>query len=168
MSNVKLFVVFKPNSTKGYLTKFFSGCTAYHIGFVVPESNFIYDMSLFFRRVVFNGKYHEDQIVMFDLPEGVTLTEQDLTQEIFDGVEALCTGSMLSNFYGFLDYAMFSVRGIYHFFGKSTPNFGGVICSEKINDILVKKGWISPFTEVPSPCDFVRHFAINETEFVPE
>jgi hypothetical protein len=161
---VKIFVVFNHDYFLGKLTKFFTGCYAYHAGFVVPESDAIYDMGWLWRKIKYSGKYTDKQIVLFDLPEGVTITEQDLMDEVIRGVEEFSDNQFNNSFYGFMDYAGFLLRPIYHLFGKPTRNFGGKICTEKMNDILVAHGWKdSPFNlEVPSPCDYVRVFNLAD------
>lgn len=162
MSKVKIFISFNNDKLSGKLTKFFTGCYAYHMGFAVPESKAIYDMNLLFRKISMKYRVGDD-VALFDLPEGIDITEQYLQDEVNRGVEELCSNdSMLKNLYGFIDYFLFGFRWVYHIFGKSTPNYGGVICSEKVNDILIKHGWNSPFKkEVPSPCDFAKYFAIH-------
>ena len=121
-------------------------------------------MSLLFRKIQENGKYLNIEIPVFDLPEGVTLTEDDLQNEIFLDVESFCKGGIVNNFYGYLDFILFGFRWFYHLTGKPTRNCNGKICSEQVNNILVKYGWAgSPFTkEVPSPCDIAKHFSIME------
>lgn len=162
MSTVKLFVVVNENNMWGKLTKFFTGCYAYHIGFAVPDSDAIYDMSFLFRKRKLSGTYDPDRIVFFDLPEGVSITERELEEEVFEGVRRLCHGDIKASIYGYFDYLAFGFRKIYHLFGKSTPNFGGQICSEKVESMLEAKGWTSSFVEVPSPCDFVNYFKFKE------
>jgi hypothetical protein len=166
-NNVKIFIAFNKDSISGKLTKLFTGCTAYHIGFIVPDSGYIYDMNLLFRRVKITeekAQHIGDTIKLIDLPQGVILTEEDLIERVFSGVEDLCdNGSMLKNLYGFIDYIMYGFRWAYHLFGKSTPNFGGEICSEVVNNLLIDHGWSSPFIkEVPSPCDFVKYFNVSD------
>lgn len=164
MSKVKIFISFNSDKLSGKLTKFFTGCYAYHVGFAVPESKAIYDMNLLFRKIPLKEQYVGDKMFLFDLPPGVNITEQDLQDEINRGVADLCdNGSMLKNLYGFVDYLAYGFRWVYHLFGKSTPNFQGVICSEKVNDLLIKHGWDSPFKyEVPSPCDFAKYFSVQD------
>lgn len=160
---VKIFVVFNHGTLLGKLNRFFTGCYAYHAGFIVTETQTIYDMSLLFRRIDALGKYSDSKIIVFDLPEGVVVTESDLQAEIFADVETFCKGGILGSMYGYFDFLMFGFRWLYHLVGKPTRNFRGKICSEKINDILVKHGWNeSPFnSEVPSPCDIARYFNIT-------
>jgi hypothetical protein len=61
-----------------------------------------------------------------------------------------------SSVYGLRDYFLFAIRPIYHLFGKSTRNAGGIICSEMVYNDLVECGWRETFPEVPSPADLER------------
>ena len=68
--------------------------------------------------------------------------------------------------YGWRDYMLFALRPLYHLFGRSTRNAGGVICSEMVANDLNALGWPVHFPEVPSPADlelaiFGRKDAIN-------
>ena len=67
-----------------------------------------------------------------------------------------------TNVYGVFDYLLFMLRPLYHWLGKSTPNAGGVICSEMANfDIWANGGatpWL-PEAAPPSPCDLYRFLA---------
>lgn len=58
--------------------------------------------------------------------------------------------------YGWQDYLLFALRPLYHLFGKSTRNAGGVICSEMINNDIRACGGVTPWATSdapPSPCD---------------
>jgi hypothetical protein len=57
------------------------------------------------------------------------------------------------DWYGFLDYSWFAVRKFLPWL-KNSPSFKGAICSEKVEQILINRGWRSPFGQVPSPADF--------------
>lgn len=163
MANAVIFIVFNKDKFSGKLTKFFTGSYAYHCGFYVPETDNMYDMNMLFRRLP-NGKarYSSNQVVFIPCP--VTITEDDLKAEIFSDVESFCDRNYVGSLYGFLDYIAFALKPAYHLFGKSTPNFDGQICSEKVNSLLVKAGWSSPFREVPSPADFVQYFNVQDPE----
>jgi hypothetical protein len=50
------------------------------------------------------------------------------------------------NAYGVLDYCLFALRPLYHLFGKSTRNAGGVICSEMVYNVLKNNGWAHEFS----------------------
>jgi|694.fasta_scaffold47042_6 hypothetical protein len=125
----------KPSST---LTKIFTGSTCYHVGFT-NELHF-WDMNLIRRRKLWSI-YNNKKTVLIEAP--VSITAEYLDHKL-DTDEAR---------YGIIDYVLFGLRPIYHFFGKSTRNAGGVICSEMVVDDLNANGWRYTFKEVPSPAD---------------
>jgi hypothetical protein len=88
-----------------------------------------------------------DSFVLFDCPAPITSEDCE---------EFLKRDSQVH--YGFLDYLLFALRPLYHLFGKSTRNAGGMICSEMVNLWLwrIRPGctpW-PPDQAPPSPCDF--------------
>jgi hypothetical protein len=125
----------KPSST---LTKIFTGSTCYHVGFT-NELHF-WDMNLIRRRRLWSI-YNNKKTVLIEAP--VSITSEYLDHKL-DTDEAR---------YGVIDYILFGLRPIYHLFGKSTRNAGGVICSEMVVDDLNANGWRYAFKEVPSPAD---------------
>lgn len=136
------------NPEKSFMSKlcvFFTGCPAYHVGFVDETTNLIYDMSWLRRRRRL-PRYQGDTMVLFDMPcVTCEYLEEKLTTDDSD--------------YGFVDYLKFSLRPIYHLFGKSTRNANGVICSEMLNNDIIACGGETPFSttgEPPSPCDIFR------------
>lgn len=125
----------KPSS---WLTKLFTGSECYHVGFTDGQK--FWDMSLIRRRRDW-PHYDAKNVLLADCPVEVTA---DYLNAKLDTDESK---------YGFVDYLLFALRPIYHFFGHSTRNAGGVICSEMIENDLIANGWKSPFYEVPSPAD---------------
>jgi hypothetical protein len=143
---MKLAIIINPNSLSGRLTKFFTGCYAYHTAWVDVDARLMYDMNLLRRRRWW-PHYASAQVLLFDAPAHVTrdYLEEKLTSD--------------ENRYGVLDYLMFALRGIYHLVGKSTRNAGGKICSEMINDDIWACGGTTPWQpgdEPPSPCDILN------------
>lgn len=133
------------------LTKIFTKCEAYHCVFVDEESMLCYDMYWLRRRRVW-PKYTEQQVILFDIP---WVTKEYLEHRL----------STDESEYGFLDYIQFLFRPLYHFFGKSTKNAGGVICSEMVNSDIIACGGTTPFDpngEPPSPCD-VYNWLLHRT-----
>lgn len=137
---MRLVVVFNTKSLPGKLTKLFTGCYAYHVGWA--DDAYFYDMYLIRQRRLWPC-YAADQILEFDFPD---VTREYLEQKL----------STDENTYGFKDYLLFLLRPLFHLFGASTPNAGGVICSEMANIDLracgVKTPW-SLWDGPPSPCD---------------
>jgi hypothetical protein len=125
----------KPSST---LTKIFTGSSCYHVGFT--DGVKFWDMHLIRRRRLWSI-YNDKKTVLIEAP--VSITAEYLDHKL-DTDEAR---------YGVIDYILFGLRPIYHLFGKSTRNAGGVICSEMVVDDLNANGWPYSFKEVPSPAD---------------
>lgn len=143
---MNLVIVFNHDGWPGRLTKFFTGCTAYHVGWA--DEQYFYDMNLLRRRRLWPC-YDESQYITVDVPQ--------VTREYLEG--KLSTDDST---YGFWDYLLFSLRPIYHLFGKSTRNAGGQICSEMVNIDFWACGIKTPWpldAGPPSPCDFRRWYA---------
>lgn len=142
----------KPSSI---LTKIFTGSTCYHAFFVDEVAGKMYDMHLIRRRRTWPHYPDDRQIILADCPVDVPA---DYLEHMLDIDEAT---------YGWRDYLLFALRPLYHLFGRSTRNAGGVICSEMVADDLIALGWPVRFTEVPSPADleiaiFGRRDAIHD------
>ncbi len=128
----------KPSSI---LTKIFTGSTCYHVFFVDESIGKMYDMHLIRRRRAWPHYPADRQIILVDCPVDVPF---GYLEGMLDTDEAT---------YGWRDYLLFALRPIYHLFGRSTRNAGGVICSEMVADDLIACGWRVRFPEVPSPAD---------------
>lgn len=126
------------------LTKFFTGSEAYHVFFVDEELDKMWDMHLIRRRRNWPHYPPEQKVVLVDAPVAITAAFLDHKLDTCDQT------------YGFVDYLLFGLRPIYHLFGKSTRNVGGVICSEMVANDLAECGWPVRFKEVPSPADLER------------
>lgn len=140
---MKLGIVFNPNKFSGKLTKFWTGCYAYHVVWVDEERGLMYDMNLLRRRRKW-PHYGEAEVLLFDFPK--------VTQEFLE--EKLSSDDSV---YGWKDYLLFSLRPLYHLLGKNTRNAGGVICSEMTNNDIWECGDTTPWPvngPPPSPCDF--------------
>jgi hypothetical protein len=132
-------IISNPKKFSGKLTRFFTGSPAYHIGFVDTERGKFYDMNLLFRRREW-PHYDADQYRLYQCP--VDLTADDLEWWLDTD----------NDWYGVLDYLAFVFKKLL----PNRPSFKGAICSEKVEEILKWKGWISPFDWTPSPADFER------------
>lgn len=140
---MKIAIICNPNKLSGRLTRLFTGCTAYHVAWVDEEGGAMYDMNLLRRRRKW-PYYPEGLVLLFDAPTAVTVAylEAQLTSD--------------ENRYGITDYLLFALRPLYHLFGKSTRNAGGVICSEMVNNDIRACGGETPWRPndaPPSPCD---------------
>lgn len=139
---MKLAIIFNQDKLFGKLTKFFTGEYAYHTGWVDEENGLIYDMHWKRRRRAW-PRYEEDEIKLYDFPQ---VTREYLEFQL----------TMDNTSYGWKDYILFALKPIYHFFGKSTRNANGVICSEMCNIDMILCGVHTPFKlddAPPSPAD---------------
>jgi len=139
-------IISNAKKLSGRLTNFWTGSPAYHIGFVVDGK--FYDQNLLFRRRLW-PHYPAENFKMYDCPVEVTVA--DLEYEL----------DTSEDWYGVMDYIAFAWRKI---LPGTRVSFKGVICSEKVEQILQRKGWRSPFSAVPSPADFEKVLIIT-TDF---
>jgi hypothetical protein len=61
--------------------------------------------------------------------------------------------------YSVVDYILFGLRPLFHLFGQSTRNAGGLICSEMVNIDAVRAGVLTKWpldAAPPSPADWYR------------
>lgn len=143
---LKIAIISNSDSISGRLTKFWTGCHAYHVAWVDEASGKMWDMNLIRRRREW-PHYHDDHVLLFDATGNVTVAylERQLETD--------------ANTYGWRDYLLFAARPILHMFGRSTINAGGVICSEMVNNDIWATGgrtpW-SPDAPPPSPCDLFQ------------
>lgn len=126
------------NRLPSVLTKAFTGSTCYHVGFT--DGAHFWDMNLLRRRRLW-PHYPAERVILAECPVDVPA---DYLEHMLDIDDAA---------YGWRDYLLFMLRPLYHLFGKSTRNAGGVICSEMVADDLIAMGWPVRFPEVPSPAD---------------
>jgi hypothetical protein len=143
---MKLAIIFNRRKLSGWLTRFFTGCYAYHVAWVDEERGLMYDMHLIRRRRTW-PHYPDSQVLLFDAPAPVTR----------EYLEARLTDD--GQLYGVIDYLLFALRPLYHVVGRSTRNTGGVICSEMVNNDIWACGGRTPWEPhdpPPSPCDLYR------------
>ena len=141
---MKLAFALNDQKISGKLTKFWTGCYAYHSFW--HDDEYMYDQHLIRRRRLWPHYGSKTTIISFDVPE---VTRQFLEQKLNDD----------DSWYGWQDYLLFALRPIFHLFGKSTPNAGGVICSEMTNNDMVDCGVVTPWAKdgaPPSPCDQLK------------
>jgi hypothetical protein len=141
---VKLAIIFNEHKLSGKLTKFWTGCYAYHCVWVDEKYRQMYDMHWIRRR---RSWPHYPEYVLFDAPGNVT---REYLEGMLDSDES---------WYGVRDYVLFLFRPVFHLFGKSTPNAKGVICSEMLNNDIWACGGQTPWEPddaPPSPCDLYR------------
>lgn len=120
------------------LTKLWTGSACYHVGFT--DGVHFWDQNLIRRRRLWPC-YDQQNIILAECPVPVSAEYLD---HMLDTDEST---------YGWRDYMLFALRPLYHLFGKSTRNAGGVICSELVYNDLQANGWNTCFMEVPSPAD---------------
>ena len=129
----------QPSAT---LTKLFTGSACYHVGFT--DGRRFWDMNLIRRRRLWDGLYPPEHVRLVECPVDVTAEYLDHKLDTDEST------------YGWKDYLLFALRPVYHLFGKSTRDLGGVICSELVCNDLNACGWRVRFAEVPSPADLER------------
>ena len=142
---MKLAIILNDKKLSGLLTRIMTGCYAYHVAWVSDDTKTMYDMH-FQRRRRHWPYYSKGQIMTFEFPQ----VTQDFQEHKLTTDEAV---------YGVIDYCLFLLRPVYHLFGKSTRNVGGVICSEMTNSDLIECGVETPWpadAPPPSPCDILR------------
>jgi hypothetical protein len=137
---MKIGFIYSESKLSGKLTKFWTGSYCYHVCIVDEDNGKMYDQHLLFRRRRW-PHYDPAQVKLVDSPVNIT---KEYLENLLDIDE---------NAYGWKDYMLFALRPLYHLFGKSTPNTGGIICSELVYNILVENGWNISMIEVPSPAD---------------
>jgi hypothetical protein len=141
---VKIGFSYSTTKLSGKLTKFFTGSYAYHVFLLDEASDLMYDQHLILRRRIWPHYGDNANIKLVESP--VPISREYMEHLLSTSVDA----------YGVLDYILFALRPIYHLFGKSTRNAGGVICSELVYNVLKANGWGHTFDEVPSPADLER------------
>jgi hypothetical protein len=145
---MKIGIVFNQHKLSGWLTNLFTGCYAYHSFWVDEQNGVMYEMNLIRRRRHWPKYYSNDAQVYLskDFPEVTSkFMESKLTMD--------------ENRYGVVDYCLFMLRPLFHLFGKSTRNAGGVICSEMNVLDMLECGISLPWTKEdppPSPCELHR------------
>lgn len=169
---MKSAFIYSRTKISGRLTKFWTGSHCYHVGFV-SDDGWFYDQHWIFRKRRWDGLYDPANVILVDTPvpvdqrrlDAIVEEERARLADTFSGEHSL--ESLLDLLYGWRDYLAFALRPVYHLFGRSTPNFGGIICSERVGNILIACGWRVRFPEVPSPAGLEvailgRKDAINE------
>lgn len=140
---MKLALIHAPADKKvsAWLTKAFTGSTAYHCGFVDESDGTFFDMHLLPRKTHWPRHNAPKWVNLYDVPN---LTREHCEQFLKQDSEQT---------YGWKDYILFGLRPIYHLFGLSTRNAGGWICSELCAEWLRRVGYETPGGLVPSPAD---------------
>ena len=143
---MKLAIIFNADKLSGKLTRFWTGAAFYHCGWVDTENDKFYDMHAIRRRRYWSDYERNKRYVLVDFPE---VTKEQLEHEL----------DVCEQMYGFSDYVLFGLRPLFHLFGQSTRNAGGLICSEMVNIDAFKAGVDTPWTldaPPPSPADWYR------------
>ena len=142
---MKLAIIFNHNKLSGRLTRFWTGCYAYHTAWVDEEAGVMYDMNLLRRRRAW-PHYPEAEVILEDFPQ---VTREYLERRLTEDDAR----------YGVVDYCLFMLRPLFHLLGYSTRNAAGVICSEMCNIDARACGYDTPWpldAPPPSPCDWFR------------
>lgn len=140
---MKLAIIFNHDKILGKLTKYFTGCYAFHVAWVDLETDTVYDTNLYRRKRSWSGLYKEDQFLLFDVPK----VKRDYLEYRLNFDLSSCT---------LLDLIQFYSRRVYHLLGISTYNIGGVTSADMCNTDIWECGGSTPFDldkTPPSPCD---------------
>lgn len=143
---MKLAIIFNADKLSGRLTKFWTGQPAYHCGWVDESTDTFYDMHAIRRKRYWTDYTYNKVYVLVDFPE---VTLEQLEHEL----------KICEQMYGFVDYILFGLRPLFHLFGQSTRNAGGMICSEMVNVDAIKAGVETKWAldaPPPSPADWYR------------
>lgn len=143
---VKLAIIFNADRLSGKLTKFFTGFPAYHCGWVDEATDTFYDMHAIRRKRYWSDYANKKKYVLIDFNEVIV---EQLEHEL----------KVCEQMYSPIDYILFGLRPLFHFFGQSTRNAGGLICSEMVHIDAAKAGVATPwrFNDAPpSPADWFK------------
>lgn len=128
------------------LSKVFTGCRAFHVGFLSEKTGYFYDISLLQsrRKILWTeSKYAAMDVELFNC----RVNEGYLASKLVDD----------SSYYGILAYLMFGFRK----FGFKVTSSKGIVCSEMVNNDIrhfrTETPW-PPEAAPPSPCDLLRHY----------
>lgn len=141
---MKIAFIYSSTKLSGQLTKLFTNSYCYHVGWVDEQTDTFYDMHLIRRKRRWSSYASGKEVVLINSP--VQVTREWLEERLMSDDQT----------YGYFDYLLFGLRGLYHMLGLSTPNARGVICSEMVYLDLRANGWPHRFEEVPSPADLER------------
>jgi len=141
---MKIAFIYSSRKLSGKLTKLFTGSYCYHVGFVDEDTDTFYDMHLIRRKRIWSSYSHGKDVVLIESP--VFIHTDYLEDKLKTDTST----------YGWIDYLLFGLRPLFHLFGQSTRNAGGIICSEMVYNDLFENGWSKFFPEVPSPADLER------------
>ena len=145
---IKIGFSYSKTKLSGWLTKLFTGSYAYHVFIVDEEHGKMYDMHLLVRRRKWPHYGDNANIRLVESPVPIS---REYLENMLD---------VSTDVYGWKDYMLFGIRPLFHLFGKSTRNVGGVICSEMVYNVLSDNGWDVSFIEVPSPADLEKALLI--------
>ena len=169
-------IIINKDKLSGKLTKFFTGCHAYHTGWLDTDTELFYDQNLLRRRRIW-PLYSPENVLLFDEPLMTTkILEDQLSRDgtrygVLDylgfGWRRLFRMSVpvMPNSPSFIDLVLFRLRGVYHLIGKSTRNRSGAICSETQNKDAKLAGIFTPWglnDPPPSPCDWLKFLVERE------
>jgi len=150
MNTKIVFFKYRKRGFYGWLVRFLTGLPYYHVGILREDTQRYYEMGSgwhrhsWAERLAVCEKTSSDP-VLIDAP--VEVAHEHLDADI--SLDVLDPNST----YGLLDYASFLLRK----FGIKVKDLPGVICSEKVWDLLLKSEWgESHGTSTPSPADLFR------------
>jgi hypothetical protein len=149
---MKLAIFYNKKKLSGKLTRFFTGRPLYHVGWYDDATGLFYDMHAIRRRRYWLDYSKGKQFVLVDFPE---VHAAHLEHQL----------NVSEQLYGFMDYALFGIRPIFHVFGQSTRNAGGVICSEMIALDAEACGVLHPWygdAPPPSPADWYQWALVQD------
>lgn len=128
------------------LMKLVTGSKYHHVGILLQDTGEYYEMGESWHKHVFEHRF----VQAFRSGIGVMLVDSpvEVHKSLLD--RGLSSNPMDPSWtYSLLDYLSFIPRR----FGLKTRDFPGVICSEKVWDLLHTAGWAKTYTQAPSPGD---------------
>jgi len=140
---MKVAIIKSKKNILGWMTRIFTGCWAYHIGFLNETTGVFYDVGSDGRRAIMWDSFYKPSRMQVELFK-CKVTEHYLKGMVSTSVER----------YGFVDYFLFFFRWL----GFKVKNMKGVICSEMVNRDLRKFSVSTPWhpnKPPPSPCDML-------------
>lgn len=127
------------------LTRWFTGCGVFHVGFYSEETGSFYDMNVTRRKIKFFKSYLKDYKDYTLYP--CRVTERYLEQKIETNQDK----------YSYIDYILFFFRWL----GFKVKDNKGLVCSEMVNEDLRQFNVDTPWpadAPPPSPCDLLNWF----------
>ncbi len=144
---MKIVIFSNDKMPLAWLYMWATGGTDYHCAFT--DGVHIWDQNILFRRRDWNPS-KPDEVMLYECP--VPIEVDALNEAVIRDTTAFCHDRAMANVYGWRDYIGFALRKL----GGKPRNFGGVVCSGRLRDVLFAHGAVglgTPIDLEPSPAD---------------